>query len=237
MARRTIKITDDKRRDAEVEIETPPRDRRHGYINQHGERVNSERLIKSTENHTYEALAEKYENDEAIAEALIEEDPEIPMDRVGRRIGPTDRVWIREDGSILYCARNLMVKYDPDGNEVEREDFVDVEATVSDEVALPWTGRLFPLDTIVRRFVFARTLRVRHVNGLTFDFLYDIAKHLHEEEKALLMGSGKKGTDPLIFQTNGKPYRGFLEGRIDGDGFLLLMHLSDLELKSVTNDE
>jgi hypothetical protein len=32
-------------------------------------------------------------------------------------------------------------------------------------------------------------------------------------------------------QVNGTPYRGFLEGRIEGDKFILLLHLSNMELK------
>jgi hypothetical protein len=49
----------------------------------------------------------------------------------------------------------------------------------------------------------------------------------------MLLGAGLKGNEPLIFQDNGKPYRAFLEGRIEGEGYLLLMHLSNLELKSI----
>ncbi len=233
MPKRVISITDDKKRDAHVEIESPKRQERFGYINANGERVKSERLIKSTEHHTYEALVDKLGDDDALSAALVEGDPEIPFDRAGRRVGPTDRVWIREDNSILYCARPLLVKFDPQGEEIERGDFIDVEATVDEESPLPWTGRLFPTSEVVRRFVIGRKLRVRHVNGLTFDFLYDIAKHLHEEKKMLLVGTGKKGAAPLIFQTNGTPYRGFLEGRVDGDGYMLLLHLSNLELKRI----
>jgi hypothetical protein len=32
-------------------------------------------------------------------------------------------------------------------------------------------------------------------------------------------------------QVNGTPYRGFLEGRIDGENYILLLHLSNMELK------
>jgi hypothetical protein len=49
-----------------------------------------------------------------------------------------------------------------------------------------------------------------------------------------LVGSGAKGTSPLILQTNGTPYRGFLEGRVKDDAYLLVLHLSNLELKQVT---
>jgi hypothetical protein len=47
----------------------------------------------------------------------------------------------------------------------------------------------------------------------------------------VLMATGSGGKDPLIFSTNGLPYRGFLEGRVDGPKYKLLLHLSHLELK------
>lgn len=233
MPKRVISLTDVKNRDAHVEIETPRRRERYGYVNAQGEEVHSERFIKLTETRSYEALLDEFGDDEALAAALIEKDPEVDYEKAGRRVGSTDRVYVRSDGSVLYTARVLLVQYGPDGEEKDRRDFVDVEATVTEESALPWSGRLFPIDEVVRKFAIVRKLRVRHVNGLTFDFLYDIAKLLHEEKKMLLVGSGKKGTQPLIFQTNGTPYRGFLEGRIDGDGYLLLLHLSNMELKSI----
>ncbi len=51
-----------------------------------------------------------------------------------------------------------------------------------------------------------------------------------------MMGAGTKGKDPLVFQTNGTPYRGFLEGRVDGAKYQLLLHLSNMELKRPGDD-
>lgn len=233
MPKRVISLIDSKKRDAHVEVEAPKRVSHNGWVNADGVDVQSERFIKQTENHVYEALLAEHGDDPLkVADALVEGDPEIDFEKAGRRVGTADRVYVRPDGSVLYCARTLQVQYDAFGDEVERMDFVDVEATVDEDAPLPWTGRLFPRDQVVRRFALVRKLRIRHVNGLTFDFLYDIAKHLHEEEKMLFTGAGNKGNKPLIFQTNGSPYRGFLEGRIDGDGYLLVLHLSNLELKS-----
>jgi len=109
---------------------------------------------------------------------------------------------------------------------------VDVEASVDDETALPWSGRLLDRRKVVRSFALVRKLQLRHINGLTFDFLREIATHLHEADQMLFLGAGSKGNQPLIFQRNGSPYRGFLEGRInDSGGFSLVLHLSNLELK------
>ena len=38
-----------------------------------------------------------------------------------------------------------------------------------------------------------------------------------------------------MLDRNGTPYRGFLEGRVDGDKYLLLLHLTNLELKELPN--
>jgi hypothetical protein len=54
---------------------------------------------------------------------------------------------------------------------------------------------------------------------------------LDEKDSVALIAGGEGGKGPLVLQANGSPYRGFLDGRIDGDKFLLLLHLSAMELK------
>ena len=69
-------------------------------------------------------------------------------------------------------------------------------------------------------------------NGLTYEFLYDMAKTLDTKQSMILLGGGKV-KDPLIFQTNGSPYRGFLDGKINKKQFQLLLRLSNMELKKL----
>ena len=88
-----------------------------------------------------------------------------------------------------------------------------------------------PRSDLVRKFAIKRTMQLRHVDGVTFDFLFSIAKELDEKDSVMLLGAGDGGKAPLILQANGSGYRGFLEGRIKGDEFLLLLHLSNMELK------
>ena len=68
-------------------------------------------------------------------------------------------------------------------------------------------------------------------DGLTYDFLHGLAKSLDEADEMVLLGAGESGRDPVVFQTNGLPWRGFLEGRVDGVKYQLLLRLSNLELK------
>jgi hypothetical protein len=58
-----------------------------------------------------------------------------------------------------------------------------------------------------------------------------MAKELANENVMVLLAAGAQGKDPIVLQVNGTPYRGFLEGRVEGDKFLLLLHLSNMELK------
>ncbi len=231
---RFISLTDDKKRDAQVAFESAKPAPAHHQAGPNGEDVRLERLVKTTESTSLDALLRTHGSLEALSGALIAGDPEIDLGQVGRRLRNATRVYLRQDGSVLYAARAVQVVYGPDGVEKSRADFSDTPANVGEEhPALPWTGRLMPLDEVVHRFVLSRAFRIRHVNGLTFDFLFGIAKTLHEAGKLLYVGAGAKGQSPLIFTLNGTPYRGFLEGRIDGDSYLLVLHCSNLELKGM----
>ena len=84
----------------------------------------------------------------------------------------------------------------------------------------------------IRRFVFGRTMQLVHVDGLTYDYLHGLAKKLDDAGELVVLGAGASGKDPLVFQVNGVPWRGFLEGRVDGKRYQLLLRLSNLELKS-----
>ncbi len=231
---RFISLTDSQQRDAQVALESSKPQAKHHQSGPQGEEVHLERLIKTTESTSFEALLRAHGKPEALSALLVAGDPEIDVEQVGRRLRNATRVHLRQDGSVLYAARVMQVVYGPDDVEKSRADFSDTPANVGEDApALPWTGRLMALDEVVRRFVCARAFRIRHVNGLTFDFLFGIAKTLHEAGKLLYVGAGAKGQSPLIFTLNGTPFRGFLEGRVEGDSYLLVLHCSNLELKTV----
>ena len=228
---REIRITDDRQRDARVGLTSPKRPPARRLVGPGGKSVKFTTLIKVPEGRDHRSLAKAYQDDdEALAQALVAGDPDLDLEVVGREVGLADRVWVKDDGSVLYTGRVLLVTTAPDGGARETRDFVDVEATVSEE-ALPWSGRLFTVDEVVRRFALTRRLQVRHNDGLTWEFLYDLAKLLGDSRKMLLVGAGPRAAKPLIFQRNGSPYRGFLAGRVEGDAYVLALHLSNLELK------
>ncbi len=230
---RLISLTDAKKRDAQVSAQWPKRTDIVRHIAADGVTLRMERLIRTTDATSLSALEKKLGGLEHVSAALVAGDPEIDLDQIGRPLRDASRVYVRSDGTILFAARLLQVTYGTDERERERKDFVDVEATVTEESpALPWTGRLMPVDDVVRKFAMVRKLQLRHVNGLTFDFLYEMAQTLEASGKLLYVGAGGKAQLPLIFSTNGTPFRGFLEGRTQGESYKLVLHLSNLEIKT-----
>ena len=163
---------------------------------------------------------------------LVEGDPEVDFETVGRFVEATQSVLIDSNGSPLFCAPEVVeVTYSPTGDEVDRRSPVDVLATINDSVPVRWTGRLIPKADMARKFLVRRSLQLRHVDGVTYDFLHGMATDLAKKESVVLLGSGEDGKGPLVFQINGTPYRGFLEGRVDGERYQLFLHLSNMELK------
>ena len=122
----------------------------------------------------------------------------------------------------------------PDGTEKEVRPATDTQANIAlDGVPVRWTGKLIPRDKAMRMFMFKKSYQVQHVNGLTYDFLYAMAKKLAEADSMMLLGGGPKGVEPLVMALGGTPYRAFLEGRVDGDKYALILRLTNMELKPI----
>lgn len=177
-----------------------------------------------------EDLKPQYGDD--YAQTLITGDPEIDFENVGRFVEGTQSVLMSSEGEPLFKAPKVMeITFNPEGEETERREPVEVSSTVNESIPLSWTGKKMPKNEVVRNFAFRRALQLQHVDGVTFDFLYSMAKELANENVMVLLGAGTAGKDPIVMQVNGTPYRGFLEGRINGNKYLLLLHLSNMELK------
>ena len=228
---RYIRLTDSKKRDARVQYISPRKRKAGSYRSSKGEEIKSYRFINDTDSYNPQNLLALHEDMEALAEQLIKDDPEIDLEKAGRMIDYASQVWIAEDGKVLYSAKMIEIVYTPEGDVKSTDDFEDQEPTVMEDIALPWTGKLLPISAVLNKFVLLRKLQICHLDGLTFDFLYGMAKDLQEEKSMLFLGGGPTGKDPLIFQRNGTPLRGFLEGRVKDGSYLLVLHLSNLELK------
>lgn len=188
------------------------------------------RFIASAETGVHERLTEKFGAD--YSNILIESDPEVDIEIVGQTITGTQTVFLDGDSNLIYTEpRWIELILDPTGKEKERREVVDTSANVNSEMPLRWSGRKIPIKDAVKSYVFKRQLLLRHVDGLTYDFLFEMAQDLEKSSSMMLVGSGDKGSGALIFQANGRAYRGFLHGKTKGKSYRLTLHLSDMELK------
>jgi hypothetical protein len=192
--------------------------------------ISFRRYVSSAESGLHENLVRRFGAD--YSQALVDGDPEIDLEVIGRPVDDTTVVWLSADGDVLHAPPEIVeVVIGPDGQERERRPPADTPANVNEELPVRVTPRRIKRSDAVRQYVFSRTVQVRHVDGLTFDHLRALAQRLDEADEVVLVGGGVRGRDPLVFSTNGSPWRGFLEGRVDGNRYLLLLHLSNQELK------
>ena len=203
-------------------------------VDEQNKKVFNRKIIKGVAEKTFDGLKISMGDDlEKMAAALIEGDPEIELEVTGRFLGASPRVYVNEDLKVVYRVSKKEKVFDPKGQLKEERDLKNLPSNITSEDPLKWSGKFFPIAKSYNKFVFIRTYQLLHDSGLTYDFLFDMAKELSDKKSFLLLGSGGKGLGPAIFQEGGQSFRIFLEGRIQGDNYMLLMHLSNLELKKI----
>ncbi|MDE6544454.1 MAG: hypothetical protein K2K76_10890 [Muribaculaceae bacterium] len=197
-----------------------------------GRSVRNVRMLKFTPHTAVEILTTRYGAD--LTETIINSDMEIDTERVGLFLNSTKKVFLDSSLRVAHRVSRQKVLFTPDGKEKEARPFKASESNINVALPLRWTGKMIPKTKAVRMFAFIRKYQVKHINGLTFDFLQSIARELHENGCMMLIGAGAKGVGPLVMSTGGTPYRAFLEGRMSGDRYCLMLHLTNLELKTIS---
>jgi hypothetical protein len=226
-----INLSDSRKRDAVVKaVGTRVRERLR-WVGPDGEFPSTHRLLKSTVDHDLDALQSQFGEPEAIAQALVSGDPEVDVERFGQSLWFLSRVFINPQEKPVYQVQQNELVFSPTGQVLARRPLQRAEANTNAAIPLQWTGRLVPKREAVRRYVFSDLMQILHINGLTYDFLFGMASELAASASLMLVGAGKGGKDPLVFRRGSVPYRGFLEGRVQGDRYALLLHLSNAELK------
>lgn len=229
---RKINLSNEAKRDAEVAFGTTFHRPTPVYKTPDGKRGVSQRSVRATLTTSDNALIAKYGDN--LPEALMQSDPEIDMELFGRIVESTKKIYLTAEGKVAYGVDLNEHVYLPDGTEKEVRPDSTTEANIVLEGApIRWTGKLIPREKAMRMFVFKRSYQVQHINGLTFDFLYDMARKLADADSMMLLGAGPKGVAPLVMGNGGTPYRAFLEGRVEGDRYALILRLTNLELKPI----
>ncbi|MFK7766767.1 MAG: hypothetical protein AB8B55_06060 [Mariniblastus sp.] len=227
-----INICNSVGRDAVVNMESVNTPLRVRWLDSKNRQARNIRVLKSTIDHDIDALVNSQEGLGNVAQALIDGDPEINLESVGSFLSATSRVFVDKERKLVHRIQQFEIVKDPFGKEKDRRPRTAVQPNVSSDTPLSWTGTFLKKRDVVRKFVFASKMQLMHINGLTYDFLYGMAQDLEERKSMMLLGAGPKSNQPLILRRGSTPYRGFLEGRTKGDKYCLILHLSNLELKS-----
>ena len=240
---RYIKLANDKKRDAEITFRSLNPKPSVSMVMESGEKVINKRVIKSTSKTSTQTLLAKYTDKSKegvdvkmhlatqLAEDLIASDPESDLELTGKYIEDVSRVYVNEDEKPVFSVKKIEKIFSPTAELKEEREPKYNDSNITGECIVNWTGKLMPKAKIYNKLVFHKKYQLKHINGLTYDFLFDMAKQLADKDAMMMMGGGTSGKEPLVMNDGGKPYRAFLEGRIKGDKYCLILHLTDQELK------
>jgi hypothetical protein len=229
-----INLADNKGRNAEVIFKSFTKKPFVKTVTPKGEATQTVRVLKSVAQNSYENLLKANESDEAVAQLLITADPEFDNSMTGLFVEETSKVYINSDLKPVFRIHKTEAVYLPDGTLKEERTPKETIANILAEHPIKPAGKLLPKIEVYNKFVFSKKYQLTHINGLTFDFLYEMAKDLQENDSMMMLAGGAKGNEPLVFKDGGKTYRAFLEGRVKDKSYILLIHLSNLELKGIS---
>ena len=229
-----INLADNKGRNAEVILKSFTKKPLVKTVTPKGEATQTVRVLKSVAQNSYENLLKANEGDEAVAQLLITADPEFDNVMTGLFVEQTSKVYVDSDLKPVFRIQKKEAVYLPDGTLKEERTPKETIANILAEHPIKPAGKLLPKKEVYNKFVFLKKYQLTHINGLTFDFLYEMAKDLQEKDSMIMLAGGAKGNEPLVFQDGGKTYRAFLEGRVKDKSYILLIHLSNLELKGIS---
>lgn len=178
-------------------------------------------------------------------EDFIDSDPELVLDNAGQILesemistayfNPSDRL-TQEELKPVTDFKFVDIIYDAEGKEKERRPHVIRKSNLNDRLPIK-TGKRLPITQAFTSFVFRYSHQIVHEDGVTMEFLFNLAQELHQNQEVAIVGAGAKGNQPLVVREKGNPYRGFLYGEIgtgENEGkYKLLLLLSDRELKTV----
>ncbi len=169
-----------------------------------------------------------------LAELLKDADPDVDINSAGQYIARTFRVVVDADLKPVYTYKVYDVLTRPDGSKQERPH-KPVLSNADEPIPVRITDKLMDPMDIATRYVISRSYYLTHTDGVSYKFLFEIASALSAEGKFARMQAYdplSKKPAPLVLHEGAKPYPGaFLEGRVQGEEYCLVLHLSDQELK------
>jgi hypothetical protein len=182
-----------------------------------GKAVTFRRFVAATDTGTHDELRAAHGAD--YGAALVNGDPEVDVETIGQPVERTSSVYLSASGEVLRVAPKIVeILFGPDGAERQRRDPVETASNVQDGVPVRWSKLRVKRADAVRKFAFARTVQLVHVDGLTYDYLHGLAKRLDEADELVLLGGGARRRARPVRRASdspprvGSPWRGAARG-------------------------
>ena len=189
-ALKEIHIENSKKRDASVRFVSLIREN-DPKLAYKGKSIKNSRLLISSDETSEDSLINKHKS--KLAESILKEDVDVDIEYAGKFIGDIDRILFNSKNEILYSPPKIKeVLFNKEGKEVKKQDPKEIVPNVRDDTPpLKWTGKFFKREEILKKFVINKSIQLRHTDGLTFEFLYDMAKILNDKKSLMFLGGGK----------------------------------------------
>lgn len=179
----------------------------------------------------------RLKNDENLLTEFIENDKDIELELTGKRVGRTSSILLTDENELCYNFSEYEIKKDRKGkivpcevcgeiyceHRIKKQIYSNIN---DDEKPIKWIKKyMIDKREALKIWSFDRSYQIVHTNGLTYDFLYKIAKSLHDSNKVVFIAPiVEKEPQKLVIRTGQHPFYGWLEGRIQGDEYALILH-------------
>lgn len=207
-----------------------------------GLEIKSKRLLLFTMKNPVVKLLSK---DIDVSKDLLEGDPEIARDGLaGKSVEETNTLYLDEENELCYNFTEYEIVFDRKGNPVpcdkcgeiyceHRIKGGDLANVDIEEKPVRWIAPItLSLVEAINKYSFKSSIQLYHRDQLQYEFLYNMAKQLHESEQMVLLATIKDGKPQrLVLRKGGRQYWGFLEGRIRDDGqYALIVHQTEIQM-------
>jgi len=216
--------------DADLWLTPVYRKKKRTYQTKTGEKTIYRRFLKFDIDKRPKLLLQ----DPKFFENVRDADVDVDVELTGRLIKKTRKITVNEDYIPVYNFMMYDILELPDGSKKERVH-QHTQGNIMDKIPVRISQDLYDPKEVMLSYVFRRNLYIKHNNGLTFKFLYDLAKKLSDLQKFARVDTYDPKTKkraPLALYDGGRKFpRAFLEGKVKEKSYCLVLHLSDQELK------
>lgn len=171
---------------------------------------------------------------ENLSKQLKEADIEIDIEHAGKFIESTSMIAVRDNYEPVFAYKEFDILDLPTGESKERTHR-RLESNVNEAIPVRVTDQYIAPRELVLRFIFRKSYFLSHQDSASYKILHDLAAKLQARGQFVRLQAHDQETKtaaPLVLVSGTVGFgAAFLEGKVDGSRYCLVLHLSDRELR------